>query len=67
MRSKQTSTLVFPGTGTGADNNLRHQVSISRTSCITLSGIAFVASGVMRVVNRVQTKSLFKLLINQKL
>lgn len=32
---KITSTLVFPGTQTGADNNRRIHVSISLTSCIT--------------------------------
>lgn len=30
-----TSTLVFPGTQTGADNSLRIHVSISLTSCMT--------------------------------
>ena len=55
-----TSTLVFPGIGTGALSSLRHQVSISRTSLITLSGITLASSGEIRVVSKVHTRSLGK-------
>lgn len=33
-----TSTLVLPGTQTGAESSLRIHVSISLTSCITILG-----------------------------
>lgn len=36
------STLVFPGTETGALNSIRIHVSNSRISCITLGGIGSV-------------------------
>lgn len=36
---RHTSTLVFPGTGTGALSSLKIQVSISRTSCRTMAGV----------------------------
>ena len=35
IKCTPTSTLVFPGTGTGALRSLRTQVSISLTSCMT--------------------------------
>lgn len=49
-----TSTLVFPGTGTGALNSLSIQVSISRMSCRMMG---FVFSNVCPV-NTLQTVSL---------
>lgn len=38
MKLFLTSTLVLPGTGTGALSSLKIHVSISRTSCITRFG-----------------------------
>lgn len=52
--STSTSILVLPGMGTGADNSLKIQVSISLTSCKTILGVLSYACP----VNTDQTVSL---------
>ena len=52
----RTSTLVFPGTGTGALNSLSIHVSISLTSFIILGAILRFSG--IRVVKSVHTQSL---------
>lgn len=54
-RYRHTSTLVFPGTGTGTLSNLRIQVSISRTSCRTMEDMPSYA----RPVSTLHTVSLY--------
>ena len=50
-----TSTLVFPGTGTGALSKRKIHVSISRTSCMTRLGVLL---SITKPVSTPQTVSL---------